>query len=52
MGDYIIVVIVSIIVVIGVLLLSLLTLSKGYAYKHSVDPLPDDDKSNESQEKE
>lgn len=50
MGDYFIVGIVSVIVVVGVVLLSLLTLSKGYAYKHSVDPIPDDDKLDELQE--
>ncbi|MBY7142252.1 YtzI protein [Virgibacillus sp. NKC19-3] len=50
MGDYLLVGIISIIAVVGVLLLSLLTLSKGYAYKHSIDPHPDEEQSEESQE--
>lgn len=41
--------IVGIGITIGVLILSLMTISKGYAYKHSVDPLSDPTK--EEQEK-
>ncbi|WP_083443511.1 YtzI protein [Ornithinibacillus contaminans] len=33
-------IILGIIIVIGVLALSVMTTSKGYAYKHTVDPLP------------
>lgn len=43
MGTYITVGIISIVVVGLVVLLSLVTLSKGYGYKHSVDPLPEED---------
>ncbi|MDX8046366.1 YtzI protein [Gracilibacillus sp. S3-1-1] len=45
-----IVIIVCIIAVISVLALSIMTLNKGYGYKHTVDPLPDDiNQSNEQQ---
>ncbi|MFD1038302.1 YtzI protein [Virgibacillus byunsanensis] len=35
-------IILSIAIMLVVLLLSLFTISKGYAYKHTVDPLPDE----------
>ncbi|WP_010651815.1 YtzI protein [Oceanobacillus massiliensis] len=50
MATYITVGIASIIVVGLVVLLSLTTLSKGYSYKHSVDPLPEDDKEDDKEE--
>ncbi|WP_339229947.1 YtzI protein [Oceanobacillus sp. FSL K6-2867] len=42
MGTYVVVGVISVVVVILVVWLSLVTLSKGYGYKHSVDPLPED----------
>ncbi|WP_174615674.1 YtzI protein [Virgibacillus ihumii] len=36
-------VIVCIAIVLGVLVMTLIAISKGYAYKHSIDPLPDDE---------
>ncbi|CDQ40995.1 MULTISPECIES: YtzI protein [Virgibacillus] len=42
MSTYIVVIIACIIVVAIVLILSLVTISKGYAYKHEIDPLPDE----------
>lgn len=36
--------VISIILTVGILLLSLLTITKGYGYKHTVDPLVDEDK--------
>jgi len=33
--------IISIVIVAIVLLLSILTISKGYSYKHTIDPAPD-----------
>ncbi|MBP1968551.1 Ca2+/H+ antiporter [Virgibacillus natechei] len=48
-----VVAIISILVVAFVLILSLVTISKGYAYKHSVDPLPDEEvQEQNSEEKE
>ncbi|WP_087974481.1 YtzI protein [Oceanobacillus rekensis] len=44
MGTYLTVGIVSLVFVGMVVALSLVTLSKGYGYKHSVDSLPDNDK--------
>ncbi|MFC4025390.1 YtzI protein [Oceanobacillus longus] len=52
MGTYITVGIVSLIVVVIVVGLSLVTLSKGYGYKHSVDPLPDDHKEEDMEKRE
>ncbi|PAV30601.1 hypothetical protein CIL05_05730 [Virgibacillus profundi] len=40
MSVIVIVGIVSVVLVAGVLLLSMFTISKGYTFKHSVDPLP------------
>lgn len=39
-----IILIICIVIVIGVLFLSVATLSKGYAYKHTIDPLPEEQK--------
>ena len=44
MGSYLTVVIISLAFVGMVVALSLVTLSKGYGYKHSVDSIPDKDK--------
>ncbi|WP_163539956.1 YtzI protein [Gracilibacillus sp. YIM 98692] len=46
-----VVIIVCIIVVIGVLALSIMTLNKGYAYKQTIDPLPEEEKCDERKEK-
>ncbi len=35
-------IILAVVIMLAVLLLSLMTISKGYAYKHTVDPLPED----------
>jgi hypothetical protein len=43
MGSYLTVVIISLVFVGMVVALSLVTLSKGYGYKHSVDSYPDKD---------
>ncbi len=51
MGTYITVGFVSLVVVGMVVVLSLVTLSKGYGYKHSVDPLPDDEDERDSEKK-
>ncbi|MUV38444.1 hypothetical protein JNUCC1_02282 [Lentibacillus sp. JNUCC-1] len=45
MGFYTMVVMIAVITIF-VLGLSLLTISKGYAHKHTIDPLPDDSPSN------
>lgn len=42
-----VVIIVCIIVVIAVLWLSIMTLNKGYGYKHTVDPLPGEQEKSE-----
>lgn len=42
--------VISIILTIAVLLLSLLTISKGYGYKHTIDPLVDDENKETSKE--
>ena len=42
MGAYIVVGVVSLLVVAMVLVLSMVTISKGYGYKHSIDSLPDE----------
>lgn len=39
--------VVSIIFILFVLVLSLLTITKGYGFKHSVDPHPGEDKQDE-----
>ncbi|MGJ9459470.1 YtzI protein [Oceanobacillus sp. CF4.6] len=52
MGTYITVGIISVVVVAIVVGLSLVTLSKGYSYKHSVDPLPDEDKKEDMEKRE
>ncbi len=39
--------VISIILTIGILLLSLLTISKGYGFKHTVDPLVKEDHEDE-----
>lgn len=36
--------VISILLTVGILLLSLLTISKGYGYKHTIDPLVEDEK--------
>ncbi|MBO1002354.1 YtzI protein [Pseudogracilibacillus auburnensis] len=36
--------IIGILLTVGILLLSLLTISKGYGYKHTVDPLVEENK--------
>ncbi|WP_246569887.1 YtzI protein [Lentibacillus saliphilus] len=41
MGIYIMIAVIT----ISVLVLSLITISKGYAYKHTIDPLPEDEES-------
>ncbi|MEI3604110.1 YtzI protein [Pseudogracilibacillus sp. SE30717A] len=41
--------VISILLTVGILILSLLTISKGYGYKHTIDPLVDEEK--EYQEK-
>lgn len=38
--------VISIILTIIILILSLITISKGYGYKHTVDPLVKDEKEN------
>ncbi|MEN2768769.1 YtzI protein [Ornithinibacillus xuwenensis] len=43
-------IIIGIVIVIGVLVLSVLTTSKGYAYKHTIDPLPPQEEENQSNE--
>ncbi|MGE7762687.1 YtzI protein [Peribacillus sp. NPDC097895] len=48
------VLVISIIVILIVLALSVLTIGKGYSYKHTVDPidpLPEDDAKNEEPKK-
>jgi len=40
--------VISLILTVVILLLSLLTISKGYGYKHSIDPLPEDESDNKS----
>ncbi len=45
-----VVIIVCIIIVIGVLALSILTLNKGYGYKQTIDPLPGEQEYNEEKE--
>lgn len=40
----IIVLVVSILLTIGVLVLSLYVIRKGYAYKHKIDPIEDNDR--------
>ncbi|MFD2044307.1 YtzI protein [Ornithinibacillus salinisoli] len=35
-------IILAIIIILAILTLSLITTSKGYAYKHTIDPLPQD----------
>lgn len=39
--------VVSIIVILFVLILSLITISKGYGFKHSVDPHPEESRKDE-----
>ncbi|WP_084268684.1 YtzI protein [Oceanobacillus damuensis] len=51
MGAYIAVGIVSVAIVGLVVGLSLATLSKGYGYKHSIDPLPAGKKEEDLEEK-
>ncbi|MFC4402102.1 YtzI protein [Gracilibacillus xinjiangensis] len=46
-----IVIVVCIAVVIAVLALSIMTLNKGYAYKQTIDPLPEDIKSETEKDK-
>ncbi|MUK89783.1 YtzI protein [Ornithinibacillus sp. L9] len=36
-------IVLAIVIILAVLALSLLTTSKGYAYKHTIDPLPQND---------
>lgn len=43
-------VVLSIAIILAVLIMTLVTISKGYAYKHSIDPLPDDEH-NEQEDK-
>ncbi|WP_077302715.1 YtzI protein [Virgibacillus pantothenticus] len=47
MSTAMIISIISIVVVIFVLVLSIVTISKGYAYKHEVDPMPEGQDNNE-----
>ncbi|MCM3399000.1 YtzI protein [Oceanobacillus profundus] len=47
MVTYVVVGVVSVVVVVLVVWLSLVTLSKGYGYKHSVDPKPEDTENNQ-----
>ncbi|WP_338061882.1 YtzI protein [Virgibacillus indicus] len=47
MGAYIVVGAVSLLVVAMVVILSMVTISKGYGYKHSIDSLPDEETSEE-----
>lgn len=53
---YIIVIVISIIIVFTVLILSVLTTSKAYTFKHTVDPMPgthpEDEKVSEQEDKE
>lgn len=51
MGMYITVALVSVVVVAMVVVLSMVTLKKGYGYKHSVDPLPDEEKQEDGKDK-
>ncbi|MCT2536180.1 YtzI protein [Aquibacillus koreensis] len=43
----VVVIVVCIVVTLLVLCLSLLTINKGYAYKHTVDPIPEPDSNKE-----
>ncbi|GEL78626.1 YtzI protein [Tenuibacillus multivorans] len=45
------VLILSIVIIIAVLALSVFAISKGYAYEHKIDPLPDDSKLDDKEEK-
>lgn len=51
MSTYIVVGAISLLVVALVLILSMITISKGYRYKHSVDPLPDEEENGSSDDK-
>ncbi|MGY0693624.1 YtzI protein [Virgibacillus sp. FSP13] len=39
-------IIIGIVIMLIVLVMTLFSISKGYAYKHTVDPLPEEDKGN------
>lgn len=49
MGAIVAVVAGSIVLVVLVVVLSLATINKGYGYKHTVDPLPDDEATEEKE---
>ncbi|RDW21158.1 YtzI protein [Oceanobacillus chungangensis] len=49
MGAYIIAGVVSLAFVAMVFYLSMKQISKGYSYKHSIDPLPEDEKENSTE---
>ncbi|MCM3740487.1 YtzI protein [Oceanobacillus luteolus] len=52
MGAYVAVVAASIVLIIMVVVGSLITINKGYGYKHSVDPLPEDEEERNSKKNE
>ncbi|SHG09127.1 YtzI protein [Ornithinibacillus halophilus] len=45
-------IVIAIVIIIAVLLLSLMTINKGYAYKHTIDPLPSEENETENNEEE
>lgn len=47
MGAYVAVGVASFILIVMVVGLSLLTIKKGYGYKHSIDPLPEENENGE-----
>lgn len=42
-------IVLGIVIMLAVLLLTLLAINKGYAFKHSIDELPEEDNADESQ---
>ncbi|MFZ3580300.1 YtzI protein [Virgibacillus sp. DJP39] len=44
-------VVLGIVIILAVLVLTLITINKGYAYKHSIDELPEGDEAEENKKR-